>query len=153
MTKINIMVGTMLGGSEYVADCLADDLKLANLDSTVHSEFNDLADYDLNDIWLICTSTHGAGDLPDNIEPLAELLRQQPDLSSLHYGVIGIGDTSYDTFNQAAKTLDQLLQQCQANRLGEPLYIDVQANDLPEEPAQQWLKSWIEQNSDKLNCG
>lgn len=145
MTQLHILVGSMLGGTEYVADCLADDLGQLDIACTVHTDFADPAALTKDATWLICTSTHGAGDLPDNIEPLADYLQQTPDLSHLNYGVIGIGDTSYDTFNQAGKTLDQLMQQCHAKRLGEPLYIDVQDDDLPEEPAQVWLKAWTEQ--------
>ncbi|GGA65353.1 sulfite reductase [Neiella marina] len=145
MTNIHILVGSMLGGSEYVADCLADDLAAAGHNCQVHIDFDDIAALTDNAVWLICSSTHGAGDLPDNIEPLADYLGQNPDLSHLQYGVIGIGDTSYDTFNQASITLDQLLQQTGAKRLGQPLHIDVQVDSLPEEPAQRWLKGWIEQ--------
>ncbi|MBD1388133.1 FMN-binding protein MioC [Neiella sp. HB171785] len=145
MTNIHILVGSMLGGTEYVADCLADDLNAAGYTSQVHIDFADIGALTDNAIWLVCSSTHGAGDLPDNIEPLADYLATKPDLHHLRYGVIGIGDTSYDTFNQASITLDQLLQQAGAIRLGQPLHIDVQADELPEEPAQQWLKGWIEQ--------
>ena len=42
-------------------------------------------------VWLVITS-HGAGDLPDNLQPLYdELQEQQPDLSNVRFGAVGIG--------------------------------------------------------------
>ena len=145
MTQVHILVGSMLGGSEYVADMLNDALNANDVESYVHTEFEDIEEFiSPENIWLICTSTHGAGDLPDNIEPLREYLLTRPDLRELRYDVIGIGDSSYDTFNQAAKTLDEELEQCGAIRLSELLLIDVQQDPLPEEPALNWLGEWYE---------
>ncbi|MCM2678112.1 FMN-binding protein MioC [Echinimonas agarilytica] len=143
MKKIQILCGTMLGGTEYVADMLNDALTNQGLESQVHMEFEQISDLaEPDSFWLVCTSTHGAGDLPDNIEPLLEYLQARPDLRHIKYDVIGIGDRSYDTFNQAAQTLDEELEQCGAVRLSEPLLIDVQEDPLPEEPALNWLTDW-----------
>lgn len=44
-------------------------------------------------IWLIISSTHGAGDIPDNLSPFYEALQEQkPDLSAVRFGAIGIGE-------------------------------------------------------------
>jgi flavodoxin len=68
-------------------------------------------------ILLVITSTHGAGDVPDNLQPFAkDLAEQQPDLNAFKYGVIALGDRSYDTFCQGGKTLDRLLAECGASR-------------------------------------
>lgn len=147
MTQVHILVGSMLGGTEYVADMLSDTLNDHGVESHVHLEFDDIDEYvDPECFWLICTSTHGAGDLPDNIEPLVDYLHQRPDLHKIRYDVIGIGDSSYDTFNQAAQTLDEELEQCGAQRQSDPLLIDIQVDPLPEEPALNWLGEWYEKH-------
>lgn len=153
MTQVHILVGSMLGGTEYVADMLNDALNDHGVESQIHLEFDDIDEYvDADNFWIVCTSTHGAGDLPDNIQPLAEFLRARPDLHQIRYDVIGVGDSSYDTFNQAAQTLDEELEQCCAQRQSDPLLIDIQQDPLPEEPALNWLGEWYERHiSGQLN--
>ncbi len=148
MKKIHILVGSMLGGTEYVADMLNDALNDHDVESQLHTEFEEIEDLIGNDThWIICCSTHGAGDLPDNIQPFADFLQRRPSLHHQRYDVIGIGDSSYDTFNQAAKTLDEEMEQCGGIRTSEPLFVDVQQDPLPEEPALEWLSEWFEHNT------
>ena len=61
--------------------------------------------------FLICTSTYGNGDVPDNAQALFNSLEtEKPDLSNVTYGVIALGDTTYkDTFCQGGIRFDQLL--------------------------------------------
>jgi len=99
---------------------------------------------DAGSILLVVTSTHGAGDVPDNLQPFAkDLAEQHPDLNSLKYGVIALGDSSYDTFCQGGKTLDQLLAECGASRIGERLDIDVTQHEIPEDAAEVWISDWM----------
>ncbi|KLO03412.1 FMN-binding protein MioC, partial [Morganella morganii] len=86
---------------------------------------------------------HGAGDLPENIQPFADALReQQPDLSSVRYGAIGIGSSEYDTFCGAIRTLDALLTSLGAKKIGQSLEIDIQKHEIPEDPAEIWIEEW-----------
>ena len=66
MANVQIIVGSMLGATEYVADAVEAELTPAGHQVTVHlqPDYNDIPE---SDFWLVCTSTHGAGDLPDNI--------------------------------------------------------------------------------------
>ena len=96
-------------------------------------------------ILLVITSTHGAGDVPDNLQPFAkDLADQHPDLNALKYGVIGLGDRSYDTFCQGGKTLDRLLAECGASRIGDRLEIDVTQHEIPEDAAEAWIHDWMQ---------
>ena len=145
--NVHILVGTTLGGTEYVADMMNDALKDHGIESRVLVEFDDITECtNKNDYWIICTSTHGGGELPENIQQLSEYLNSQPNLNKVHYDVIGIGDSSYDTFCQAAKTLDEEIEQCGAIRTLEPFYIDIQKHPLPEDLALNWLNEWYEKN-------
>src|ERR1700756_4415420 len=74
-------------------------------------------------VFLICTSTYGAGNVPDNAQRLfSSLETERPDLTGVTYGVIALGDTTYkDTFCQGGKRFDQLLRELGAKRAGDML--------------------------------
>ena len=145
MAKLNLVVGSMLGASEYVADHVASLLEQAGHQAEIHNPAS-LAEIlaEPEAILLVITSTHGAGDVPDNLQPFAkDLADQRPDLSALKYGVIALGDRSYDTFCQGGKTLDRLLAECGARRLGDRLAIDVTQHEIPADAAEAWSHDWM----------
>ncbi|WEM42300.1 FMN-binding protein MioC [Photobacterium sp. DA100] len=142
MSHITLITGSTLGGAEYVADHLSDLLEQAGHSTNIINSA-ELEQLPTDNIWLVVCSTHGAGEFPDNFQPFVEqLTNQQPDLACLRYGVIGLGDSSYDTFCAAAKNIDQLLAKLGAIRLGERLEIDVSQDPVPEDPAEAWLDNW-----------
>jgi MioC protein len=96
--------------------------------------------------FLICTSTYGQGDVPDNAQELfASLETDRPDLSSVTYGVIALGDLTYrDTFCEGGIRFDALLTELGARRAGEILKHDASSGTLPEEVAAQWIVPWAE---------
>ena len=67
---------------------------------------------------LVVCATHGSGDIPTNILPLAETLeRERPDLSGHRYGVIALGDMTYqDTFCGGGKKVDKVFELCGARK-------------------------------------
>lgn len=142
MAKIELIVGTTLGSAEYVADELATQLEELDHETTVHltPELNDI---DPKSFWLIVSSTHGAGDLPDNIQPFFEEIEaKKPDLSRTKFALCAIGDSSYDTFCQGPEKLIEAIENCGAQVYVDKIQIDVQYDPLPEEPAQAWLTNW-----------
>ena len=146
MKKLTIFVGSVLGGTEFVADRLAEQAELAGFEVDVIIDFSDFVPQeDDKSLWFICSSTHGAGDIPDNITPFANWLATTPNLSHKEFGLIGIGDSSYDTFCQAAQKFESLMKSCHAVQLGESKLIDVQLDPLPEDPALAWFKQWLPQ--------
>lgn len=93
---------------------------------------------------LVVTSTHGAGDLPDNIQPLFEELEQSDlDLSKMKFGVVGLGSSDYDTFCSAVDKVEEILQQKGATKVCESLKIDVVNNFEHDETGEAWLPSFI----------
>ncbi|MGI2261337.1 FMN-binding protein MioC [Shewanella sp. GXUN23E] len=145
MSNIDILVGTTLGGSEYVADELAAQLAETGHEADIHLS-PDLDQLDLQGVWLLVCSTHGAGDLPDNIQPLlAQLKSDQPDLSQVKYALCAIGDSSYDTFCQGPELLVEQFEQLGAQALVNKIRIDVQQDPIPEEAALSWLAQWQDQ--------
>ena len=148
MAKIDIIVGSMLGGTEYVAEACEETLQALGHTTSLHLQPNFEEISKESDIWLICTSTHGAGDYPDNFISFAtDLKNDDQDLSTLKSLIIGVGDSSYDTFCCAAKNINNLLNTKGCNNIKAPLYIDMQQDIDPETAAQEWIIA----NKDQLH--
>lgn len=141
MVDFEIIVGSMLGASEYVAEALQETLSKHQLASNVHLT-PDLPDISHSAIWIICTSTHGAGDLPDNIQRFAKQI-ETTDVSDVSFIVIGLGDSSYDTFCYGAAKMEQVLKNSGARLDAPALNIDVLHHPIPENTAVEWLETWI----------
>ncbi|MGL4859543.1 MAG: FMN-binding protein MioC [Enterobacteriaceae bacterium] len=143
MADITLITGSTLGNTEYVAEHLAEKLNEAGYTTEIlHGA--ELEELTLEGIWLVATSTHGAGELPDNIQPLYEQLQQEDlDLSQIRYGAIGLGSSEYDTFCNGINIMDEVLTAKGATRIGDLLQIDVTQHDIPEDPAEIWLANWI----------
>jgi MioC protein len=140
---IEILVGSQMGAAEYTAEQVADTLVQAGYEVRLHLT-PDLEQLARNSTWLVITSTYGAGDLPDNIQPFADQLAQdRSDLTTVSYAVITLGDSSYDTFCLAGRKIEALLAAKQATAMGIKLDIDVLTPDLPEDQALAWLPQFI----------
>lgn len=132
-----IIVGTMLGAAEYVADAIAEKLDASGHTHTIHAEPN-LDEIKTESTWIVCTSTHGAGELPDNIQPFAKQL-EGADLSAVNAYIIGLGDTSYDTFCFGAKEMEKHIKNAGGTLITDALYIDVLEHPIPEDAAVEWF--------------
>ena len=145
---ITILVGTMTGTAEMVAQEVQQTLESAGHHATIQVMDNlDAAVFAAGGTFLICTSTYGNGDVPDNAQALfSSLETQRPDLSKITYGVIALGDTTYkDTYCQGGKRFDQMLSELGARRAGDVLMHDASSGTLPEELAAQWVVPWVDQ--------
>ncbi|AOV98444.1 FMN-binding protein MioC [Edwardsiella hoshinae] len=142
MAHITVISGSTLGNAEYVAEHLADKLlALGHEVQVLHGP--ELDEVPQQGIWLVVTSTHGAGELPDNLQPLFEQIEtQQPDLTGIHFGAVGIGSSEYDTFCGGIAIVDRILIAFGAQRIGEVIKIDIKQHDIPEDPAEEWLSTW-----------
>lgn len=143
MADITLISGSTLGSAEYVAEHLAEKLEEQGYSTeTLHGP--ELDEVPLQGIWLVVTSTHGAGELPDNLQPLFEQIEtQQPDLTRVRFGAVGIGSSEYDTFCGGIKIVDRVLIASGAQRIGAVLEIDVTKHEIPEDPAEIWLTNWV----------
>ncbi|WP_112481039.1 MULTISPECIES: FMN-binding protein MioC [Vibrio] len=140
---IHIITGSTLGGAEYVGDHLSDLLVEQGLETTIHNQ-PELADIPAQGTWLVITSTHGAGEYPDNIQPfIAALQATPPRMSEVKFAVVGIGDSSYDTFCAAGKHAYSLLEDIGGTPLTDCLEIDILNHPVPEDAAEEWLNEHL----------
>ncbi|MEM8773676.1 MAG: sulfite reductase flavoprotein subunit alpha [Pseudomonadota bacterium] len=139
---LDILFGTQTGNAEEVANEAADlarskgfQPRVADLDAI---EMDQLA---AMENLVVVISTYGEGEMPDNAELFWDALSAgtAPRLESLNYGVLALGDTSYEHFCQAGKLIDMRLEQLGAKRLAARVDCDVDF----EEAATSWLSEAI----------
>ena len=143
---VNVLVGTISGTAQLVAQ----ELELRHDEGEVRFRITPMDGLDATvfadgGLFLICTSTYGHGDVPDNAKRLFESLeKQRPLLANVEYGVIGLGDRTYtETYCFGGKRFDRLLTELGARRIGEPMFHDASSGTMPEEEAAQWAQAWI----------
>ena len=140
MSSFQVIVGSMLGGSEYVAEACEETLLALGHEVEVHLQPDFAQISNKKQTWLICTSTHGAGDYPDNIQAfVTDLEKSDQDLSSISFLTIGLGDSSYDTFCYTKKKINKLLISKGCNELTPLITLDMSEDIDPEVCSQQWL--------------
>lgn len=145
---LRILVGTMTGTADLVAEEVGDALAAQGVSAeVVPMDGLDAGIFAEGEAFLICTSTYGQGDVPDNAQALlADLERTRPDLGKIAYGVIALGDRTYaQTFCFGGKRFDALLQSLGARRIGDIMLHDASAGTIPEEVAVTWIGRWLEQ--------
>ncbi|MBN6074161.1 FMN-binding protein MioC [Aggregatibacter actinomycetemcomitans] len=141
--KICLITGSTLGGAEYVAEHLESVLQQQGF-STALLHGPSLDEVINEKLWLVVTSTHGAGELPDNLKPLFDELKTgDADLSDLRFAVIGLGNSDYDTFCFAVDTVEQTLLAKSAVKITDALRIDVLAETDQEQCAEDWLPNFV----------
>ena len=146
---ITILVGTMTGTAEMVAQEVQTALEGAGHKATIRvMDGLDASVFRGGGTFLICSSTYGQGDVPDNAQALYNSLEaERPNLAGVTYGVIALGDRTYkDTYCHGGIRFDKLLSALGARRAGEILMHDASSGTLPEEVAAQWVVPWVEQH-------
>ena len=150
--KLKILVGTMTSTADYVAqaiqmDCtdLVSDIEVELMDGLDIGVFTASPDADV--LYLICTSTYGSADVPDNGRALYDSLDTRPAfLGHVRYGVIALGDRTYlNTFCFGGKMFDERLQGLGAQRVGEVWCHDASSGTLPESEGTAWCRAWLAQ--------
>ncbi|MBP5856309.1 flavodoxin domain-containing protein [Marivibrio halodurans] len=145
--KVTILVGTMTGTAELVADEIAEVLNDKGLEAEIElMDDLDSAALSGGGTFIICTSTYGSGDVPDNGHAFIESLdKDAPDLSAVRYGVFALGDMTYaQTFCFGGKQFDEMLSKLGARRIGEVMKHNASEGTLPEDVAADWAAEWYD---------
>ena len=150
--KLRILVGSVTHTAELVAQAI--QMECADLVNPVEIEPMDSLDISVFDadnshdvLFLICVSTYGAGDVPDNAQALYQSLDLQPRfLGHVRYGVIALGDSAAhaQTFCFGGKLFDERLQDLGSQRIGDICCLDSSDGTPPETAGAKWCRQWLE---------
>jgi MioC protein len=147
VNAVTILVGTMTGTAEIVAQDVRDVIAATGREAEI-LQMDDLdpSVFERPGVFLICSSTYGQGDVPDNAMKFYDALGQaNPDLGHVQYGVVALGDRTYtDTFCHGGKRFDELLTRLNATRLGEVMRHDASSGTVPEVVAVEWIQGWLD---------
>ena len=141
-----ILVASMGGTASFVADEMADALKAKGVKPfIVPMEKAALKMFETRKLFVICSSSHGTGEIPDNGQPFFDTLSsERPDLTGVRYGTVALGDMTYSaSFCGGGVKFDELFTELGATRLVDRLEHDKQSGTFAEEEAVDWLDGWI----------
>ncbi|MGH6632729.1 flavodoxin domain-containing protein [Sphingopyxis sp.] len=144
--RIGLLVGSQSGNAHLVAEAVMDRAREWGMAARILNAAGDaVTDYSNIDGVLICTSSHGSGELPDNLTASWQWLSSnRPDLSHLGYAVIALGDTTYSaTYCAAGDTMDRLFEALGARRVQGRLRIDASIQPFADDEAIGWLEQWV----------
>tara|TARA_B110000014_G_scaffold263126_1_gene258918 strand:- start:1574 stop:3379 length:1806 start_codon:yes stop_codon:yes gene_type:complete len=137
-----ILYGSQSGNSEE----LAEQAGKACSNHDLNAEVKSMEDVQITDLQsqkrvLICCSTWGDGEQPDNAEDLWEAANSGAisSLSGLNFSVLALGDTSYDLFCESGKEWDSWFEKMGANRVHQRVDCDVDF----DQPAAEWIAAVI----------
>lgn len=145
-TKLLILVGSMTRTAEYVAQAieiscadLIEQIEVRTMDGLNIQTFGEDA------LYLICTSTYGSGDVPDNARSLYESLGSEPQyLGHVRYGVIALGDSAYpQTFCNGGLRFDERLADLGAVRIGDVFRHDASEGTEADVVGAAWCREWL----------
>ncbi|WP_342607994.1 assimilatory sulfite reductase (NADPH) flavoprotein subunit [Vibrio tritonius] len=135
--KLTIIYASQTGNAKGVAEALKEQAITAGIPVSLV----DASDYKGKDLAkethvIIVSSTNGEGEAPDNALALHEFLQSKkaPKLPNLQYGVLALGDSSYEFFCQTGKDFDEFLEKQGAKRFIDRVDCDVDY----DAPAQEW---------------
>lgn len=148
MADIVIMVGTMTGTAEMVAEDMQAEIEKTSDHQVSMQLMDDLDESAFDDrerIYLIVTSTYGQGEVPDNALDFYEALTSgKPDLEGVRFGVFGLGDQMYaETYNYGGERFDSLLTDLGAMRIGDRFAHDASGTEMPEDKGVEWVREWL----------
>lgn len=148
MAKIILVTGSVFGAALLTADEIETALTDASHDVIrPDPQTIDALTDESTDILVVCTSTTGSGDVPDDLLPLYTGLRTEyPRITHLSYLVVALGDSSYDYFCGGGLTMDEAIADLGARQIKPPLKLDALEDTEPEEVAPLWVVDAVTQH-------
>jgi sulfite reductase (NADPH) flavoprotein alpha-component len=141
-SPVLILSASQTGNARRVAQSLQDKLQAAGVASVLKNS----GDYKSRQLAserlvLIVASTQGDGEPPEEALTLHKALfgKKPPEVKSLQFAVLGLGDSSYPDFCQAGKDFDSRLEQLGAKRLFERVDCDLDY----QATADQWVEKTV----------
>lgn len=140
--KVTVLYGSQTGNGRKIAEKLQVTLEaqghLVNLQNMLNYRGNQLKK---EQHLLAVISTHGNGEPPDEALGFFKFINgpKAPELKSLKFSVLALGDSSYDEFCQTGQELDTRLAELGASRLSDVVSCDVDYAD----DAQDWQDTLV----------
>ncbi|PAV58156.1 hypothetical protein WR25_11779 isoform C [Diploscapter pachys] len=146
--QVLIVYGSQTGTAEELSGRLAKDFARYSkkaiiidpemLDMDEFAKINEVE----NTLVVFCMATYGEGDPPDNAALLCEFLRdEQPNFSGVWFTVFGLGNKTYEHFNETAKMVDKRMEELGAERIFPMGLGDDDAN--LEEDFMRWREAFL----------
>jgi sulfite reductase (NADPH) flavoprotein alpha-component len=146
---LTILYGSQTGNARAVAESLAGLVRARGAEPRLVS----MADYRPRDLarerlLLLVVSTQGEGEPPESARELHGFLHGQraPRLDGLRYGVLGLGDSSYEHFCKTAKDFEGRLRALGGQPLLDPQYCDLNF----QAAASAWSQQALERAAEHL---
>lgn len=118
--QLTILYGSQTGNCRLLAENFAQVSQSKGIKSIVIS----LADYKPRQIVkekcvVLIVSTHGEGEAPDDAQIFYDYLfsNKKPQLKSLQYSILALGDSSYEKYCQTGVDIDKQLQKLGAQSI------------------------------------
>ena len=140
---VTILYASQTGNAKEIAQQLQENMTHRGLTARVTSMGALKAKQLKNEKWLVAiASTHGNGEPPEDAMDFYEQLfsKKAPDLSSVNFAVVGLGDSSYEHFCSMGKVIDARFEELGGTRFSERLDCDVDYED----QVAAWQSSFIE---------
>jgi sulfite reductase (NADPH) flavoprotein alpha-component len=144
-STLTILYASQTGNAKAVAS----KMKAAAESKGFAVAFSDIASYKTNALvkekyLIIVASTYGEGEPPESAVSFHKFLfgKKAPQLSQLHFAVLGLGDSSYEYFCQTAVDFDTKLAALGAKRLHPAALLDVDYDAQASEWQQQALSQF-----------
>nr|WP_299380398.1 assimilatory sulfite reductase (NADPH) flavoprotein subunit [uncultured Halomonas sp.] len=145
--ELTVLYGSQTGNAEGVAQQAYERAQARGF----KTRLLDMAEAGKKDFkqpgnFLVVVSTQGEGEPPDTAEGFFELIdgRKAPKLEGSRFGVLGLGDSSYEYFCQTGKHLDERFAALGGERIHERQDCDVDYED----PAEAWIESVLDRFSE-----
>lgn len=146
--QVLILFGSQTGTAEELAGRLAKDLtRYGKKPLVMDPEEIDVEDLPkitsiTDPILLLFVATYGEGDPTDNAQALHEYFtNNDSDFSGLKYAVFGLGNKTYEHFNEVGKFFDKRLEEFGGERLFELGLADDDGN--LEEDFMRWREQFL----------
>jgi sulfite reductase (NADPH) flavoprotein alpha-component len=141
-----IVYGSQTGNGRRIAESLGERLQTRGMRARVVRA----GEYAVKDMarerrLFFVMSTHGDGDPPDDARPLVDFLfgRRAPQLPSLEFAVLALGDSSYPKYCEIGRRVDERLAELGGKRLFDRVDCDVDF-DAPAAGWQAKVGDWAE---------
>lgn len=149
--SLTILVGTQTGNAKGVAESIKAKAQALGVPVSL-VVMNDYKPKQLKKEThvLIVTSTYGEGEPPEAAVDLHGQLKAGKigKLDGVQFGVLGLGDSSYEFFCQTAKDFDAFFEKAGATRLQDVATLDVDYRDA----ADAWASSFLDKLASSLTA-